>query len=209
MKKLLVIAVIILIIVGVGTPFVCGLVMEKIVKNSYQDLNKIYADSGSGVTVEIVEYERNIFSSEIEWKVKLGSLSSVYEMEEIIFIDRADHGYTGVDSITSLEKNKWYSEVVNNKLNGKNPLHISTKYKLSGEVNSTVSLDAFSYQHDEKQFEIRQGTIVTECEKGLKSISSKAFWDGFSLSDKFSVEGLTMDVDLEMICTYILDGKTS
>ncbi len=209
MKKFLIGVILLLVVLGVGVPFVSGLVMEKIVKNSYQDLNKIYADSGSGVTVEIVEYDRNVFSSEIEWKVKLGSLSSVYDMEEIILIDRADHGYAGVDSITSLEKNKWYSELVNNKLNGKNPLHISTKYKLSGEVNSTISLDAFSYQHDEKQFEIKQGTIVTECEKGLKSISSKAFWDGFSLSDKFSMEGLSMDMDLEMISTYILDGKTS
>ena len=114
--------------------------MEHIVKQAFSNLSMMYSDTGSDVSIEMLQYDRNIFSTEIELKMRLGSLKAVYGVEEIIFVDRAKHGFTGIVSRTSLEKNKWFTDFVSNKLNGKDPLAITTEYKLSGQITSTITL---------------------------------------------------------------------
>ena len=104
MKKIIVGVLLLIIVAGVGAPFVSGLMMEKIVKQAFSNLNMMYSDTGSDVSIEMLQYDRNIFSTEIEWKMRLGSLKAVYGVEEIIFVDRAKHGFTGIVSRTSLEK---------------------------------------------------------------------------------------------------------
>ena len=70
MKKVIVGFVILLIVAGVCAPFASGLVMEKIVTRYQNDLNEMYADTGSGVTVDIIQYDRSFSSSEIEWSIQ-------------------------------------------------------------------------------------------------------------------------------------------
>ena len=130
MKKIIIGILLLIAIAGVGAPFVNGLMMEKIIKQSFKNLNTMYSDIGSGVSIEIMKYDRNFHSTEIEWKMIFGSLSAIYGVDEIIFLDRASHRFTGVVSKTSLEKNQWFSDFVNIKLEGKNPLAITTEYKI-------------------------------------------------------------------------------
>jgi uncharacterized protein YdgA (DUF945 family) len=209
MKKLIIGILLLIAIAGVGAPFVNGLMMEKTVKQTFKNLNTMYSDIGSGVSIEIVKYDRSFFSTEIEWKMILGSLSAIYGVNDIIFLDRAEHGYTGIVSKTSLEKNKWFTDLVNNKLAGKNPLAITTEYKLSGLMSSTIVLDPFSMQLEGEVVEIKAGKAISTCDKELKNFSSEASWGGFSVPKKLTVDGITLSSSLERLSTYLWDGTLS
>ena len=209
MKKIIVGLLFIITVAGVGAPLVSGLVMEKIVKQSFSNLNTMYADTGSGVSIEIMDYDRKFSSTEMSWKMKLGRLNSIYGVDEIIFVDRAEHGLTGIVSTTSLEKNKWFTELVNNKLAGKNPLTITTEYTFTGQINSTVTVTAFSVPVEGELVEIKAGRAVFSCDKDVKNFSSEASWEGFAVSDKLTVDGVVLSSALERLSTYLWDGTFS
>lgn len=209
MRKIIGGVVILLMVAGACAPFVNGLVMEKIVTQFQNDLNEMYADAGSGVTVEIVKYDRNFSSSEIEWSIKLGSLATLYGVDEIILIDRAEHGFTGVVTKTSLEENQWFVDLLNNKLEGKNPLNITTTYTLSGKIKSIIDIGAFSFQKENETVDFRPGRVVTEGGEGLTYLFGKATWKGLSVSDKVTMDGFSLMYDLDKISTYIWAGEIS
>ncbi len=209
MKKIIVGILLLIIIAGVGAPVVNGLLMEKVVKQSFNNLNTMYSDTGADVSAEIVRYDRNLYSTEIEWKLKLGSLKTVYGVDEIIFVDRAEHGFTGIVSTTSLEKNKWFTDFVSKKLDGKNPLAITSEYKLSGQFASTVTLDEFVLPVDGELIDIKAGQAVFGCDEQLNNFSSEASWDGFSVPKKMKVDGISIASQLEKISTYVWDGTLS
>jgi uncharacterized protein YdgA (DUF945 family) len=209
MKKIIAGIVLLLIIAGVCAPFVNGLVMEKIVKQSRDNLNEMYADTGSGMSIEIIKYDRKFSSSEIEWSLKFGSLATLYDVDEIILVDRAKHGFTGVVSQTSLERNPWFINLLNENLDGKNPLSITTTFHLSGNIESVIDIGAFSFNLDNETVDIRPGRVVTEVAEGLTLLTSEATWEGVSVSDKFWMSGFSQALDLEKISTYIWDGEIS
>lgn len=207
MKKIIAAVVILLAVAGVFAPYINGLVMEKIVRQAQDNLNEMYANAGSGVSVEIIDYDRSFLSSEIEWRIRLGNLAAVYGINEIQLVDRAEHGFTGVVSKTSLEKNQWFVDFVNDKLDGKNPLHITTTYTLTGEIESVVALDAFSLQLESETVDFRPAKVTTELDEGFSHLASKAAWEGLTVSDKARMEGFALQAELEKISTYIWDGE--
>jgi hypothetical protein len=209
MRKIILAIGLIIVLTGAGTPIFSGLMMERIVKQSFDEINQQHVEKGSDLFVEIGQYDRNYSSSKIEWKLKLGALKSVYGVEEIVFIDRADHGFSSVISKTSLEKNKWFIDFVNNKLDGKNPLEIKTEYKLSGDIESTLVVDAFSFIDGNDVIDIKPGHMVLALEKGLKNIFSDMIWAGCTIPGKFNMETLSLSSKIEKNSTYIWSGKTS
>lgn len=209
MKKVVVGVLLLGLVAAVGVPFVNGLVMEKIVKKSFTNLNTMYADTGSGVSIEIVRYDRNPTSTEIEWRIRLGAMKAIYGVEEILFIDRAKHGYTGIVSTTSLEKNQWFTDFIRNQLAGKNPLLIATEYKLSGKIHSTITLEPFSWAVDEQRVAVKPGTAVFTWNESLKNFSSETSWQGFSIADNIDFDGIFIRSNLEKISTYLWDGNLS
>lgn len=209
MKKIIIGIVVLIVIAGVGVPFVSGLVMEKTVKQSFSNLNTIYTDSGTDVSIEIIKYDRNFASTDIEWKMKLGTLGAIYGIEEILFIDRATHGYTGFVSETSLEKNKWFTDFVTSQLNGKNPLAISTEYSFSGQITSTIGMDAFSLSVEDEVVAIKEGKALFICDQDMEKISSEASWGGVSVSENLQIDGISITSDVRKISTYLWDGTLS
>ncbi len=207
MKKIIIGFVFLIIVAGAGAPFINGLIMENIVRESLGNVNTMYADTASGVSVEIINYDRNYASTEIEWKMKLGSLKAVYGVDEIIFIERASHGFTGIVSETSLEKNIWFSHLVNDKLDGKNPLAITTEYSLSGQINSVIALDAFALPVEDEVVEIKAGKVLFSCDKDFKKFSSEVSWAGFSVADKLQADGISITSDLDRLSPYLWDGS--
>lgn len=207
MKKIITGVVVILIIAGACAPFVNGLVMEKIVTQTKNDLNTMYAATGSSVTIDILEYDRGFASSEIEWKIQLGSLAVLYGVDEIILIDHAKHGFTGVVSKTSFEKNPWFIELLNDKFGGENPFNISTTYKMFGKIESIIDINAFSLQVENETVDFRPAKIVTECDEELTHFISEATWEGLSVSDTVKVDTVSLVYDLQKISTYIWDGE--
>jgi uncharacterized protein YdgA (DUF945 family) len=161
------------------------------------------------MTIEIITYDRKFFSSEIEWSVKFGSLATLYGVDEIILLDRAKHGFTGVVSKTSLEKNPWFIDVLNDNLEGEDPLHISTTFHLTGNIESVIDIGAFSFQLKDDTVAIRPGRIISEFAEGLTHLTSEATWEGLSVSDEFWINGFSQALDLEKISTYIWDGEIS
>ncbi|CAG35800.1 unknown protein [Desulfotalea psychrophila LSv54] len=209
MKKIMVGFVALLVVAGVCAPFINGLVMEKMVTQSQDDLNKMYVDTGSDMAVEVIKYDRKFSSSEIEWKIKLGSLAAIYGVDEIIFVDRADHGFTGVVSKTSLEKNRWFVDLLDDKFDGKNPLTITTTYRLGRKIESVIDIGSFTLQLGNESVASLPGRIVSEYDVGLTHWISEATWAGFSVPGKVSMGGFSLGCDLEKISTYIWDGDLS
>lgn len=207
MKKIILGVGVILIVAGLGSPFISGLVMERVVREAFGNLNKVYADSGHDVSAEIVRYDRGFGSSEIEWRIKFGRLKAVYNIDEIVFVDRAEHGLSGIVTKTSLEKNQWYTDYVTGKLAGKDPLHITTSYKMTGEIEATTAVDAFVLQTEQETFTVKPGSLTVACDKEFKKFSSRASWDGMAVADKIVLSGLSLNSDLTMISPYIWDGQ--
>ena len=209
MKKVFAGIVLILLVAGFCAPVINGIVMEEIIKKVYHDVNTLHADSGSDVSVEIIKYERSFYSSAIKWKVKLQNMKAAYGVDEIVFTDQVAHGLLGVTSTTSMAENSWYADFVKNKLAGKDPLHITTEYKLLGTITSTVALDAFSIVAEGKKFDVQQANVVTTFDKKLKDFATDASWDGLSLADELSLGRMTLNSRLEKISTYIWAGDVS
>lgn len=210
MKKIIIGVVVILGIAAVGAPFGSGILMERVVRDTFTNANTMYASSGHDASIEIVRYDRGFSSSEIEWKIKFGRMKALYGVDEIVFVDRAEHGMGGIVSKTSLEKNAWYTDFVSKKLGGKDPLHITTAYKLTGGIESTVANDSFSMPAaDGKTVTIKPGKVFVACDKNFKQFTSEAAWEGMGLEGQIVVDGVSMKSALTMISPFIWDGSVS
>jgi uncharacterized protein YdgA (DUF945 family) len=209
MKRIFISVAVILGIAVLAVPFGCGLVMERIVRQSFSNLNTMYAKSGQDVSAEIVRYDRGYSSSEIEWKIKFGRLKALYGVDEVVFIDRAEHGMNGIVSKTSLERNPWYTDFVKNKLAGKDPLHITTNYKLAGGLEATVAIDAFAIEAENKSFTVKPGKVFVACDKEFKSFTTEASWEGMAVAEQFAMSGFTLKSALTMISPFIWDGDVT
>jgi len=209
MKKIVGGIVVLIAVTAISAPFFSGLVMERVVKRSFNNLNTMYIENGSDASIEIVHYDRKYSSTEIEWKMKMGSLQAIYGVDEIIFVDHADHGLTGIVSTTSLDKNKWYTDFVSQKLAGENPLTITTTYSFSGQISATIILDAFAVPIEDEVVEIKSGKAVLFCDDSLDNFSSEASWEGFSVAEKLQVDGILITSTLEKVSTYLWDGTLS
>lgn len=209
MKKIVIGVVVILGIAALAVPFGCGLVMERVVRETFSNLNAMYAKSGHDISAEVVRYDRGYSSSEIEWKIKFGRLKALYGVDEIVFIDRAEHGMSGIVSNTSLEKNPWYTDFVKNKLAGKDPLHITTNYKFAGGLDTSVAVDAFAIQAENKTFAVKAGKVAVTCDKEFKTFTSEATWEGMEVAELFSMSGASLKSAITMISPFIWDGNVS
>lgn len=207
MKKLIFGSIFIGIMIIVGAPFANGLVMEWAAKKACTDINNLYSDLGSGLGVEIMDYERSFSSSRITWKINFGELEVIYGTPDIVVVDQAEHGYAGVVSNSTLTENKWFTDFVAQKLDGKNPLDITTKYNLLGNVASTINLDAFSFTEGKEQIDVKPGTLVIACGKGLSSFSSEGSWEGVDVSDALKIDRIAFSSNMEKRSAYIWQGN--
>lgn len=209
MKKIVVGVVAVLALVAAGMPFVSGMVMEKGFRQCVENFNAMNAGTGADLRLQILRYERGFSSSEVEWKISLGSLKTLYGIEEILFTDRAEHGYTGVVSTTSLAGNSWYTDFVNERLGGTTPFAMTTEYTLTGDIRSVLSLKPFSLQMENETLESKSGQLVVECDWKLEQFRSSGSWEGFTASDTLSMTGVSFGSDLRMISSFIWDGQAA
>jgi len=209
MKKAIV-AMVAVVLAGVSCiPFASGLIMEKTVRQAFTDLNDLYADTGAGYSLEIVDYHRGYLSSDIEWKIDLGALKNIYPIDEVIFKDTAKHGFAGVVSTTSLLENPWYAAFVAEKLQGRDPVHITTRYGLTGSIESTVALDPFSVVVDRETIDVQAGSMVTQTDRELKHFTSKGNWGGLSAGEAMSIGNLSLESALTRFSAFIWNGDFS
>lgn len=205
MKKIIA-AVVLILVIGASIPFGSGLIMEKTVRSAFQDMNKYFAAQGAGFSLEIINYDRSYLTSDIEWKVDLGALKALYRIDEVVFKDHAKHGLTGVVSTTSLEKNPWYAAFVGEKLQGRDPIHISTVYGLTGNIDTNIALDAFSLTVENETLEVKPGSLVMATDRKLKHFTSTCNWQGLSAGEIVDIGDMSLSSNLEMLSTFIWDG---
>jgi uncharacterized protein YdgA (DUF945 family) len=206
MKKLAGIALVVVVIVILAAPLVNGLLMERIIRDAHDQANALYADSGSDVTLEIVRYDRGYLRSEIEWVLKLGQLSAVYGIDEIRFIDRAKHRLTGIVSKTSLEKNPWYDELVAANQAGGDPLTITSRYHLTGAIESTIALAPVDMVIEEEDVQIGPGRLVVTSDSSFVSFKTAGTLQEINAGNFLHLSGVRISSELEKISTYIWDG---
>jgi len=209
MKKFIIVFAVVLIGAGAGIPYFNGLIMENIVRRSMQNINQAYADSGSDIKLEIQEYERGFSRSIIEWKIDLGAISNIYGIDEILFIEEAEHGYKGVVSETRLDKNQWFTDFVENQLDGKNPVHIHTVYALAGDMVTTVDMDAFSLDNGNGvKGNIKPATWTFSMDKAFQNMGSRLSWQGCEVPDKLVVAGVGFNTRMKKISNHIWAGQS-
>lgn len=209
MRNKITAALLVLLAVTLGAPLVNGLLMERVIRNSYDEANALYAEAGSDAVLEIVRYDRGYRSSEIEWKLKLGQLRTIYGVDEIIFIDRARHHLLGIVSDTSLEKNEWFNELIAQNMEGGNPLQITTRYRLTGEIESTLAIAPIGVLVEQDRLQIGPGRLTITSDNSFTTIRTEGTLQGISFGETFALEGLSLVSNLEKISTYIWEGAIS
>ena len=205
MKKILAVIVLVIFLGGLA-PYVNGLLMERTIHQVVDNANTIYAESNTGYSLEIIRYDRGFGTSEIEWKMDLGSLSAIYGIDQIVFVDQAKHGYTGVVSTTTLTKNPWFQDFLDNQLEGKNPFTITTSYSLLGEVVSTLTNGPFSLTVDGEILEVKEGNFEIISDNSLQKFISTGSWQGMQVGEKAAFGTMTMSAEMEMLSTFLWDG---
>lgn len=205
MKKL-VFAVILLGLLIAGAPIATGVLMERTLRSSMKDLNDMYAETGLGYSIEIVDYDRHLYSSDIEWKVSFGSLSTIYGIDEIVFTDHAEHGFTGVASTTSLDRNPWWQNIVDEQLQGTNPLAIATSYSVFGGVETTFSATPFTLLVEDTPLAIKKAAFVVTADTEMKNFTSSGTWEGMSVENAAYVGPMRFESEFEMSSTFLYDG---
>lgn len=207
MKKLLAAVVVMLITAGLGAPYVSGLVAERQIRATVDKTNKLYGEFAPGMSVEITRYDRGFASSEVEWKVNLGKMSSLYGAKEWVFHDKVKHELTGVVAETSLAKNPQYQELIKSKLAGKDPLHIVTRYSLTGDMQSTFTLDAFSVDVEGQPLQVKPAQFVGTVDKELKRFVYDGSWEGLAVDGLGSLDTVSMKADMAMESIFLWSGS--
>ena len=209
MKKLLAAVVVLLIAAGLGAPYVSGLVAEREIRGTIEKTNKLYGDAALGITAEITRYDRGFSSSEVEWRVNLGKMSSLYGVKELLFQDQLKHEMTGVVATTSLARIPQYQEFVKTKLAGKDPLHITTRYALTGGMESTFVVDAFSITDGAQTLQVKPARFVGSADKELKRFIMDGSWEGLSANGVGALDTVSMKGDLTMESIYLGTGNVA
>lgn len=208
MKKLLSVLLVAVLLIG-ALPIINGILMKKAVTDVFSNINEMYKDTGTDYSLEIINYNRSLFSSTIDWKINFGKLKTLYGIDEVVFTDTAKHGIMGVASTTSLDKNEWFTRFVNDKLGGENPFTLSTFYSLFGSIETSFTNDPFSMNIEQEIVSVEESDCLITTDKELKNFDSTCEWGGFEVSGKAKLGKMEFESDLEMLSTYLWNGTAS
>ncbi len=209
MKKLIVGIAVIALLGIVAMPFVSGMIAEKTANTIASNANQHYEKTQTGMKIEVVNYKRNFRDSTIEWRLDLGDYSAFYGTDAIVFVEHLKHGYTGVTSETSLEKNSWYTALLKKYNVEKDPLHITTQYTLSGDITSQIQLDPLAIKIDKETLNTKPATLTVGCDAAFKHFTAQGQWDGFSVADKVSGGKMTITSDTTLHSAFLMSGTTT
>jgi hypothetical protein len=207
MKKTIVAVVLLFLVGALAVPFASGVLMEKAVRGAFQEMNARYEDLGTGFSLEIMNYDRHYLTSDIEWKIDLGQLKAISQIDEVVLKDHAKHGFTGVVSTTDLKNNPWYADFVTDQLKGNDPVHITTEYGITGSIKSTVELDSFSVMVEGEKIDVKGANLFTATDRTLENFNSTGNWEGLSVGDSMTFGKTSMASQLRMFSPFIWDGN--
>jgi len=209
MKKGMGLVLLVIVFAIAGMPVLNGMIMEKRVRQVFEDIHQEARVTGSRPLFEILGYDRHLFSSEIEWKMVSKALENIGGIHEVVFLDRARHGITKVSTSTSLEKNPWFPDLVNGKLNGKNPLTIKTEINFWGHMKSRVALDAVSFMDGSQTVDVKPGQAILSMDWKKDRRVTEINFAGMDIPGKIKLDGFSWQSDLERVSGNIRAGRAS
>jgi uncharacterized protein YdgA (DUF945 family) len=207
MKKAIVVLALIVVVVLAVTPFVGGVIMEKTVNKVLEDANTMSAEYAMGYSYEVLNYERGYSTTDFEWKIDLGELKHVYGIESIIITEHARHGFSGIESTMSLEKNPWFTDFIDNKLEGQNPFHITTSYSFLGGIESTIACESFSFLLEGETLDVKQSEIKVSTNRALEDYSVSGTMGGMMAAEVITIGEMSIESDLQKLSTFIWEGE--
>ncbi len=208
MKKITLTVILIIILAISVSPILGGFLTERTIKRIASDINSEYSNVGDDISIEIIRYDRKLFSSQIEWKIKSDFLKQLYDIDEVLFTEHAKHWFTGIVSYTSLEKNDWFEDFINDKLDGKNSLKIRTKYNYIGDIKNIITIDSFVLKNGKETYNFMPAKIYVSFDKKLKNVSFKADFKGLSAADKLILNDISFKSKSKKLAEYIWTGDT-
>ena len=210
MKKTL-FGILIIVVVGVmAAPFCNGLMAEKVLRSQLDEYNDRYADQPFYPQLEITRYDRDFGSSEIEWTITIPQLQAADDFPPIVLIEKAKHGYMGVTSTTSLDRNDWYVDFIREELDGNDPLSIVSQYNFLSGVTTTATLAAIELLDNENnRVSIKPAKLVIQADRSFENFLTEANLEGFSFAEQVDIEGIELRSDVKRISSFIMDGESS
>jgi len=209
MKKLLIILICLAAVCAAGLPIANGIITERTIKAAVEENNNKAAKTGTGFRMKILEYDRGLFSSRIKWCIENPNAFPRYETAQLVLVDQGAHGFFSVNSQTSLEENPWYMQWVNTRLNGKDPLSIQSRFSLTGTMDSTIQMNAFSIENKKKIVDVHALNLDVSTGKGFETLDANGRWEGLSQGSELVIGPVTFTSDLYQLTDMIWAGKNT
>lgn len=209
MKKLLIVLICLVVVCAAGLPIANGIIMERTIKSAVEDNNNQAAKAGAGLRIKILEYNRGLFSSRVKWCLEIPGGIPGSDTSQLVLVNQGKHGFWRIISQTSLQENPWYTQWVNTRLNGKDPLSIQTRFSLAGTMGSTIHLDAFSIEDKGKHIDVHTLDLDVSTGNGFETLEAKGRWEGLSQGSEFVMGPVTFTSDLYQLTDMIWAGNNT
>lgn len=206
MKKLFIVLIFLAVVCAGGLPVANGIIMERTIKSAVEENN---GKAGTGIRITILEYDRGLFSSRVKWRIENPGGFFGNDMAQLVLVNHGTHEFFGVTSQTSLEENPWYMQWVNTYLNGKDPLSVRTRFSLTGTMDSTMHMNAFSIEKKGKKLDVHALDLEMSTGNGFETLDTKGRWEGLSQGVDFKMGPVTFSSDLYRLTDIIWAGKNT
>ena len=209
MKKLLIVLIYLVVVCGAGLPIVNGIIMERTIKSAVVKNNTNAATAGTNLKIEILKYDRGLFSSRVTWRIENPQGVPGGDMGQLVLETQGRHGLFSVNAHTNLQENPWYLEWMNTHLDGKDPLSIQTRFSIAGTMDSTLQTNAFSIEDKGKKIDFHALNLNISMEKNFKTMDATCKWEGLSQGNEVILGPVTFTSDLYQLTDMLWAGKNT
>ncbi len=207
MRKMLTVAAVIAVAVLAVLPYANGVIMQQALSSVIDDYNALYPNRMAGYSLEMVAYERHYFTSNFEIKINMGSLEDFYGFESASVVMHATHRLLGVVATARIDHNPGFADFVDQRLNGRNPVSITTCFSLLSGFDTTAATNAFSIGIDGDTLDVKPGKLVFRTDRSLEKINITGNWGGLTDGETFTVGNTTMTSGFKRVADLVWEGE--
>ena len=181
MRKIIIIAV---VVVGVGlsgAPYLSGFIAERETRNLANTLN----EDGRYGQIDIVAYERGMRSSRVEYEYKLPTYWQALSQtsDTVQYACDYEHGITGIVYHCDFKSDPVYQTMIDQYFAGDDPLSITGNISAFGGFDQTIELKALEQTlEDGVALQLAAVKVVIESDSGFKEHDGKARIDTLEIT---------------------------
>lgn len=173
MRKIIIIAVVVVAVGLSGAPYLSGFIAERETRNLANALN----EDGRYGQIDIVSYERGMRSSRVESEYTLPVYwqALLETSDPIKYACDYAHGMTGIVYNCDFKSNPAYQAVMDQYFAGEDPLSITGNISAFGGSDQTIELKALEQNlEDGVALKLAAVKVVIESDSGFKEHDGKA-----------------------------------